>query len=97
LLAAGLIAVFLVTVPPETGAKGITGKFQIITAGEDLAYLVDTETGAVWVLTFRTLATGREPVAIPVKFIKISPQNRGEFLVEALPGMLMPPVEKRQP
>lgn len=48
-----------------------------------MAYLVDTTNGAVWVLTYRTLATGREPIAIPYKFIRLSPKNQGEFLVES--------------
>ncbi len=40
-------------------------------------YLVNTETGAVWVLTQRTLAsgTGREPVAIPYKFLYLLPEH----------------------
>jgi len=58
-------------------------KYQIVTGGDDKAYLVDTSSGFVWVLTYRTLATGREPVAIPYKFIKISPKNQKDFLVES--------------
>jgi hypothetical protein len=29
------------------------------------------------------MPTGREPVAIPYKFIQISPKKQGEFLVES--------------
>lgn len=62
------------------------GKYQIVAGSGDNAYLLDTETGAVWVLTYRTMATGREPVAIPYKFIGISPKSRNEFLMEMSPG-----------
>ena len=58
------------------------GKYQVVSGSDDKAYLVDTSTGAVWVLTFRTTATGREPIAIPYKFIQISPKDHNEFLVE---------------
>jgi hypothetical protein len=63
---------------------GEVGRYQVVAGGEDSAYLVDTTSGAVWVLTHRTLATGREPVAIPYKFIQISPADRNEFLIETL-------------
>lgn len=67
------------------------GKFQVVPGSDDKAYLVDTVTGAVWVLTYRTLATGREPIAIPYKFIKSTPKNEGDFLVESLtPNVTMP-------
>jgi len=66
-------------------ADGV-GKFQVVPGNEDNAFLVDTVTGAVWILTHRTMATGREPVAIPYKFIQISPKNLGKFLVEGTPG-----------
>jgi hypothetical protein len=59
------------------------GKFEVVAGSDDKAYLVDKVTGAVWVLTYRTMATGREPVAIPYKFIMRSPKNQGEFLVES--------------
>ena len=68
------------------GAADTVGKYQVVSGNEDQAYLVDTTTCAVWILTHRTMATGREPVAIPYKFIRISPQHRGEFLVELGPG-----------
>jgi len=57
-------------------------RYQIVAAGNQ-AYLLDTTTGFSWILTYRTIATGREPVAIPYKFIKISPANRNDFIVEA--------------
>lgn len=65
-------------------------KYQVVAGNDDKAYLVDTSTGFVWVLTHRTMATGREPVAIPYKFIKISPKNQKEFLVESSTGASMP-------
>jgi len=67
----------------EIGKVLEIGKFQVVAGGDDKAYLVDTVTGAVWVLTYRTMATGREPIAIPYKFIRISPKNPGEFLLES--------------
>ena len=51
---------------------------------------LDTTTGFVWILTHRTLATGREPVAIPYKFIKISPKNQKDFMVEDTQNVPMP-------
>ncbi|HOJ51860.1 MAG TPA: hypothetical protein PLT64_04165 [Syntrophales bacterium] len=60
------------------------GRYQVVAGNEDKAYLVDTSTGAVWVLTHRTLPTGREPIAIPYKFIKISPKQQNEFLMEKI-------------
>jgi hypothetical protein len=69
-------------------------KYQVVPGSDDKAYLVDTTTGAVWVLTYRTLATGREPIAIPYKFIKMSPKMHHEFLVETIQGASMPPSEK---
>jgi hypothetical protein len=65
-----------------------------VAGSDDKAYLVDTTTGAVWVLTYRTLATGREPIAIPYKFIKISPKNQKEFIVENVQGASIPPGDK---
>ena len=59
------------------------GRYEVVPGSSENAYLVDTISGQVWVLTQRTLATGREPIAIPYKFIKISPKNQKEFLVEA--------------
>lgn len=63
----------------------VVGKFQVVPGNEDTAFLLDTTTGAAWILTHRTMATGREPVAIPYKFIQISPKNSGKFLVEGTP------------
>jgi hypothetical protein len=67
-----------------------TSKYQVVTGSDDKAYLVDTSSGFVWVLTYRTLATGREPVAIPYKFIKISPKNQRDFLVESSQDASLP-------
>ena len=67
----------------DSGKSVEAGKFQVVPGSDDKAYLVDTATGAVWVLTYRTLATGREPIAIPYKFIRNTPKNQGEFLVES--------------
>jgi hypothetical protein len=69
-------------------------KYQVVPGSDDKAYLVNTTTGAVWVLTYRTLATGREPIAIPYKFIKMSPKMHHEFLVESVQGASMPLGEK---
>jgi len=77
-----LMAVFLCTV----SLAAEIGTYQIVPGKDDNAYLVNTMTGAVWVLTYRTLPTGREPVAIPYKFIKFSPQNYKSFLIEDIPG-----------
>lgn len=60
-------------------------RFRVVAGNSDNAYLVNTETGSVWVLTYRTMATGREPIAIPYKFIGISPKTKNEFLMEATP------------
>jgi hypothetical protein len=66
-------------------------RYQVVTGPEDKAYLVDTTTGFVWVLTYRTMATGREPIAIPYKFIKICPKNQKSFIVEdAKDGACLP-------
>lgn len=78
-------------------AAAEAGKFQVVPGSGEMAYLVDTTTGAVWVLTYRTLATGREPIAIPYKFIRLSPKNQGEFLVESAgDSASMPPSSGRQ-
>jgi hypothetical protein len=71
-----------------------TMKYQVVAGSDDKAYLVDTTTGYVWVLTYRTLATGREPIAIPYKFIKVSPKGHPEFLIENIQGASMPTAEK---
>ena len=76
----------------ETGKIAQTTKFEVVAGGDDKAYLVDTTTGAVWVLTYRTMATGREPIAIPYKFILRTPKNQGEFLAESTGAEVsMPP------
>lgn len=72
-----LIALILsLWIIPQAQAEN-TGKFRVVPGTGDNAYLVDTQTGAVWVLTQRTLAsgTGREPVAIPYKFLHIRPDE----------------------
>ncbi|MDA8126850.1 MAG: hypothetical protein M0009_16900 [Deltaproteobacteria bacterium] len=84
--AAGLMFFFLATgaLAADSNKQLLeNGKFQVVSGSDDKAYLVDTVTGAVWVLTYRTLATGREPIAIPYKFIRNTPKNQGEFLVES--------------
>lgn len=77
------IIFFIVCITSSASALDIM-RYQVVAGNEDKAYLVDTATGAVWVLTHRTLPTGREPIAIPYKFIKISPKQN-EFLMEKLP------------
>jgi hypothetical protein len=72
------------------------GKYEVVSGSDDKAYLVDTSTGAVWILTYRTMATGREPIAIPFKFIQISPKNHNEFLIENSKGPLIPINETKQ-
>lgn len=61
-------------------------KYQVVNGSNDNAYLVNTTTGFVWILTYRTMATGREPIAIPYKFIKICPKQDKEFIVEDAKG-----------
>ncbi|OPY87875.1 MAG: hypothetical protein A4E73_03528 [Syntrophaceae bacterium PtaU1.Bin231] len=79
--AAGIaLVVFLLWSGASFAAE--TGRFQVVAGKEENSYLVDTTTGAVWVLTYRTLATGREPIAIPYKFIKITPKEANTFIVE---------------
>jgi hypothetical protein len=68
-----------------------TMKYQVVAGSDDKAYLVETTTGQVWVLTYRTLATGREPIAIPYKFIKVAPKGYPESLIENIQGVSMPP------
>ena len=85
-----LIAVSFIFLGHESFATDTPKKYQVVAGSDDKAYLVDTSTGAVWVLTYRTMATGREPIAIPYKFIKISPKNQYEFLVESILGSTMP-------
>lgn len=78
-----MLAVLLVLLCGPSFAAG-SGKYQVVAGSEDNSYLVDTETGAVWILTYRALPTGREPVAIPYKFIQISPKDQKEFIVESI-------------
>jgi hypothetical protein len=85
-----LIAVSFIFLGHASFAADTSGKYQVVAGSDDKAYLVDTSTGVVWVLTYRTMATGREPIAIPYKFIKISPKNQHEFLVESISGATMP-------
>jgi hypothetical protein len=70
-------------------------KYQVVNGTDDKAYLVNTITGFVWVLTHRTTATGREPVAIPYKFIKVCPKTDKNFLVEDVDGTCLPPKETK--
>jgi hypothetical protein len=65
-------------------------KYQVVVGSDEKAYLLDTTTGFTWILTYRTMATGREPVAIPYKFIKISPVNQKDFIVENVQGVSLP-------
>jgi len=68
------------------GFAADVGRYQVITGSDDNAYLVDTTTGFVWILSHRALPTGREPIAIPYKFIGFTPQNQKNFLVENAPA-----------
>ncbi|MCE5263990.1 MAG: hypothetical protein LLG97_10700 [Deltaproteobacteria bacterium] len=82
----------------DSGKIVEVGKFEVVAGSDDKAYLVDKVTGAVWVLTYRTMATGREPIAIPYKFILRTPKNQGEFLAETPSGAIsMPPTGGQQP
>ncbi|PKN35720.1 MAG: hypothetical protein CVU61_02550 [Deltaproteobacteria bacterium HGW-Deltaproteobacteria-19] len=73
-------------------AGAAEGRYQVVAGTDEKAYLVDTVTGAVWILTHRALATGREPIAIPYKFIKVSPRSSNPFLdVEVVRDVSMPP------
>jgi hypothetical protein len=85
-----LIAVSLIFLCNVAFAADKQPRYQVIPGSDDKAYLLDTTTGFVWILTHRTLATGREPVAIPYKFIKISPKNQKDFMVEDAPNGSMP-------
>jgi hypothetical protein len=76
-----IIAVFVFTCNISFAVEKLP-KYQIVVGGDDKAYLLDTTTGFVWILTYRTLAAGREPIAIPYKFIKISPKDQKDFMVE---------------
>ena len=78
-----LLGTAVMAMAAETAKIAETGKFEVVAGSDDKAYLVDKVTGAVWVLTYRTMATGREPIAIPYKFILRTPKNQGEFLAES--------------
>jgi hypothetical protein len=87
-IAALIVLIFLAVTAATAVAAEVNkfrelDKFQVVAGNDDKAYLVDTTTGAVWVLTYRTMPTGREPIAIPYKFILRTPKNQGEFLVES--------------
>ena len=72
-----LIIVFsAVFIPMGYCAPAEVGTFQVVSGSGDNAYLVNTKTGAVWILTHQTLPTGREPVAIPYKFLMRNPTAR---------------------
>ena len=87
-----LLGTAVMAMAAETAKIAETGKFEVVAGSDDKAYLLDKVTGAVWVLTYRTMATGREPIAIPFKFILRTPKNQGEFLVESAGAdMSMPP------
>ncbi len=90
ILAALVLCFFATALHAQEG-----GKFRVVPGTNDNAYLVDTQTGAVWVLTQRTLATGtgREPVAIPYKFLYLLP-DQGYVLDEE--GRKVPAGTKRQ-
>lgn len=78
-----LIPLFLVFAAPAIPGEIL--RYQVVTSGVDNAYLVDTTTGFTWILTYRTLPTGREPVAIPYKFIGVTPHSQTNFLMENAP------------
>ena len=61
------------------------GRYQVVAGSGENAYLVDTAQGFVWILSYRTLATGREPVAIPYRFIGLTPKSQRDFLTENVP------------
>ena len=61
------------------------GRYQVVAGSGENAYLVDTAQGFVWILSYRTLATGREPVAIPYRFIGLTPKSQRDFLMENVP------------
>jgi hypothetical protein len=81
-----ILLLFAMTVlfPYSITQSAETPRYEVVTGSGENAYLVNTTTGQVWILTYRTLGTGREPVAIPYKFVKISPKNQNEFLMEQI-------------
>jgi hypothetical protein len=84
------IAVVCVFLCNAAFAVECTPKYQVVNGSDDKAYLVNTATGFVWVLTYRSTATGREPIAIPYKFIKICPKSQKEFIVEDAQDACLP-------
>jgi hypothetical protein len=94
ILAIFIAVVFIFLFNVSFAAENLS-KYQVVAGSDDKAYLVDTSTGFVWVLTYRTVATGREPIAIPYKFITISPKNQKDFLVENIQGVCLPPSDIR--
>ena len=86
LLVAALVVAAIFFVTGLSSAAEKLPRYQLV-AVNDKAYLLDTTTGFTWILTYRTIATGREPVAIPYKFIKMSPANQKEFIVETDQGV----------
>ena len=89
ILAIFIIVVFIVLGNVAFAAENMT-KYQVVNGSDDKAYLVNTSSGFVWVLTYRTTAVGREPVAIPYKFIKVCPKNQKDFIVEDVQGACLP-------
>jgi len=85
-----VIAVVCIVLCNAAFAAECVPKYQVVNGSDDKAYLVNTSTGFVWVLTYRSIATGREPIAIPYKFIKICPKNQKDFIVEDVQGVCMP-------
>jgi len=85
----GFLSILIALVIPicfvATAIPGEILRYQVVTGGSDNAYLVDTTTGYTWILSYRTLPTGREPVAIPYKFIGVTPQTQSNFLTESAP------------
>ena len=84
------IAVVCIVLCNAVFAAECIPKYQVVNGSDDKAYLVNTATGFVWVLTYRSIATGREPIAIPYKFIKICPKDQKDFIVEDVQGVCMP-------
>jgi hypothetical protein len=80
-----LVAIILLMGVATPAVSGEILRYQVVTSGSDNAYLVDTTTGFTWILSYRTLPTGREPVAIPYKFIGVTPQTQSNFLTENAP------------
>jgi hypothetical protein len=90
LIAAIFVVLTVVSISNVSIASEKLPKYQVVVGNDEKAYLLDTTTGFTWILTYRTMATGREPVAIPYKFIKISPVNQKDFIVENVQGISLP-------